>query len=872
MPILIDIIEWVADKPQFWQEAVNRIIRNKNLTETDIDALLELCKSEQGISEFEFEEVDIEALKELVESSSIVGDIKLSKMLGNENINALQDNSELPFASSGITAIYGDNGSGKSSYVSILKNTCNTRGKKPEINVNLFDPDSGSKRQIAQVEYLKPDDSTDLVTWEDKVLDSNILKAIDVFDTESANHYIDGEDEIAFIPSGLSVLEKLAKCCNDIDSHLNSEKIELNGQAFDYSFLLDDFETEVSKFLKTINFQTKLEELNIHSNHTEESQKRIEELETLIAKLKATDPLKEIKENNQKTLRFQTLKNKYALINEAFSQNTLNGIRDVINNFVTSSLASKTASDKAFSNLPVENIGDDHWKKLWESARKFYDHSYGDSTFPHTAEDSSCPLCLQNLSEEARTRFQNFEEFVKQDIQEELEKASEKLENAKTYYENLNFEFEEYLPTVEELEEQLEGFKDNQAIFLATFSAEKERILSLIEDAKLVDTINIVDIDFKPVDTMNTVITSLEKRNETLTTASIDKELEPLLKEYQNLKAVKNLHKYKQQIEDQIGRLKQVDSLNKCSSKCNTRSITLFSNSITESYITNTLKDNFKGELRKMGFKNINVNAGTRGARGKQFHYLELDTSYGVGVSLKDILSEGEHRCISLATFLSELSISEHKSAIIFDDPVSSLDHRWRNKIAKRIIEEANQRQVVVFTHDITFLMMLQEHASKLACDIDIKSLTRKKTETGIPATSPPWDALKVSSRIRVLNVIHQQLQVTELNETEEVYKEQVKSFYGKLRETWERLIEEVLLNQAVQRFGRAIQTQRLKKVVDTTDEDYKTIEDNMSKCSTYFEGHDSAGALIETYPDADEVKEDIEILDTYLKTLRRRR
>jgi len=45
-----------------------------------------------------------------------------------------------------------------------------------------------------------------------------------------------------------------------------------------------------------------------------------------------------------------------------------------------------------------------------------------------------------------------------------------------------------------------------------------------------------------------------------------------------------------------------------------------------------------------------------------------------------------------------------------------------------------------------------------------------------------------------------------------------------------------------------------------------------MSKCSTYFEGHDSAGALIESYPDADEVKADIETLDTYLRGLRRRR
>lgn len=80
-----------------------------------------------------------------------------------------------------------------------------------------------------------------------------------------------------------------------------------------------------------------------------------------------------------------------------------------------------------------------------------------------------------------------------------------------------------------------------------------------------------------------------------------------------------------------------------------------------------------------------------------------------------------------MATFLSELSISEHKSAIIFDDPVSSLDHKWRNKISKRIVEEAIERQVIVFTHDITFLLMIQEYSDSLDCDLNIKSLTRTK-------------------------------------------------------------------------------------------------------------------------------------------------
>jgi energy-coupling factor transporter ATP-binding protein EcfA2 len=872
MPILADIIEWVEDKPKFWQHAVKRIIRNKNLSGVDIDELVEICKSEYKISDSEFEDVDIEALKERVGSSELEQSVRLVKISKNENINALKNNSELIFAENGVSGIYGDNGSGKSSYSGVLKNTCNTRGNLPAINHNLFDPDSKDKEQVAKVEYKKDDGTIGTVTWKDREVDSSVLKAVNVFDTSSANHYIEGQDEIAFIPSGLVVLEKLAKACNDVDRIINEEKRNLAAKVFDYSILMDDYGTEVTKFLERIDENTKEEELTSYSNHTEESEEKLKKLSKKIDKLKATDPAKDIKENTQKIKRLNTLKSEYKDIYTAFSGKSLNIVRDRVNEFVVDSDASKAASQKAFSGLPIKDVGGDSWNKLWESARKFYNQVNGDDEFPNTDDDAICPLCLQELDNEAKKRFSNFEEFVKADLQEQLEKSTEKLQKAKEYYENIHFDFSQYAPTIEEIEDISEGFEDFQSSYLETIEAERNKVLTHIGASKQIETISTVGFERTPIDTIDELIDGFEKNNERLSKISIDKELLPLQKEYRNLAAIKNLHKYRNEVSGEIARKKRETLLDKCLSQCNTRSVTLFSNSLAEKYVTNTLKENFKDELKRLGFKNIEVVAGTKGQRGRQYHYLQLDTSYGQGVSLKDILSEGEHRCISLATFLSELSLSEHKSAIVFDDPVSSLDHKWRDKIAKRIIEEANERQVIVFTHDITFLMMLQEHALKLDCDIDVKSLTRKKTETGIPATNPPWDALKVSSRVGVLNTIHQKLKVTELNETEEVYNEQVKSFYGKLRETWERLIEEVLLNQTVQRFGRAIQTQRLKKVVDTTEDDYKIIEDNMSKCSIYFEGHDSAGALIESYPDAEEVKEDIEILKTYLNELRRRR
>ena len=77
------------------------------------------------------------------------------------------------------------------------------------------------------------------------------------------------------------------------------------------------------------------------------------------------------------------------------------------------------------------------------------------------------------------------------------------------------------------------------------------------------------------------------------------------------------------------------------------------------------------------------------------------------------ILSEGEHRCVALAAFLAELATTESRSAVVFDDPVSSLDHMHREAVAERLADEGQHRQVIVLTHDIDFLFLLDQSCRK---------------------------------------------------------------------------------------------------------------------------------------------------------------
>lgn len=873
MNILTDIITWAETKSKFWQMGIDRLIRNNDLTTADIEDLKNACRAEAGLSRQLLPSVDFKALKTFVSHSTGNSDVLISKIYNVENINALSATGVLDFAQTGMTVVYGDNGAGKSSYVSILKHVCNTRGQKPSIHDNIFNPASRGKDKKASVEFSADKNTFSNISLLNGTIDSSALKGVDVFDTSSAHHYIDGEDEIAFIPQGLSYIERLANTLQQIEKELNIEIANLNRTKFDVALLNIIPATKAGRFLASLNKNTTLDQLRAQAQWSLIKASRIIELEKIISELKGADPQQTLRTNLAKINRFKILRNKFdGLENKLIGEISLKYLVTTLNEYVTTFDTLKAASESIFTGLPIANIGGQSWKQLWESARKFYDEGHKEAVFPETGYDSSCPLCLQDLSPKAKTRFKNFEDFVKHDTQQSHDKAKIAHEELKGTLNALVMDFEDQAPTCLELETHVTGYQDDQVLYLNELKTQRTALVDLLALGKAVDSVLPPSLTKNCKTIIDNEIIKLEAANEVLKTQSITDVLVLHENELLDLKNEKTIFDFKPKLAREIYRQKKASLLNTCVTQCGTRTVTTFSNQLASTYVTTNLRQQFQDELNKLGFRSIKIETETKGVKGKQYHYLRLNEPHGQNITLKDILSEGEHRCIALSTFMSELALSDHKSAIVFDDPVSSLDHKWRDKIAKRVAEEANVRQVIVFTHDITFLLMLQEHCEKSNCGLEIKSLTRKREETGIIASNPPWDALPVNKRLGILKDNYQKLEKIERTDTEEKYRINVQHLYGKLRETWERFIEEVFLNGAVQRFGREIQTQRLSKLTDLTDADYKKVDDNMGKCSTYFLGHDSAGALMQQPPPSSEFQDDITLLENFVKEIRNRR
>lgn len=235
-------------------------------------------------------------------------------------------------------------------------------------------------------------------------------------------------------------------------------------------------------------------------------------------------------------------------------------------------------------------------------------------------------------------------------------------------------------------------------------------------------------------------------------------------------------------------------------------------------------------------------------------------------------MSEGEARALAIASFFAELATASDQSAILFDDPVSSLDHSWRENVAQRLAQEAQHRQVVVFTHDIVFVLALAGGAEEIGCDCTHQYLRIDALGAGVASPELPWVAMRVKDRIGVLKQKCQAAAKLRRSGPREIYEKEAIYIYGLLREAWERALEEVLLAGVVQRYRPSIQTLTVGLLSDITQNDCKALDAAMAKASRWLPGHDQAAAENVAVPDASELTTDVAELEEWVKGIHKRR
>lgn len=304
-----------------------------------------------------------------------------------------------------------------------------------------------------------------------------------------------------------------------------------------------------------------------------------------------------------------------------------------------------------------------------------------------------------------------------------------------------------------------------------------------------------------------------------------------------------------------------------CIDRLDARGIPRKSTELSRTIASQDLADALNDELKRLKVHHLQVVMKPESPGGKTQFKLVLQLPGGGTPAA--ILSEGEQRAIALASFMAEVKLGKGRGGIVFDDPVSSLDHRRRWEVAERLALDSLQRQVIVFTHDIYFLCILEQKAGELGAVLTKNYIRRTARGFGVHSQDLPFDVLGTKDRLGRLKQMAVDVRRAQKQGDDDEHRRLTAACYGQLRLAWGRCIEEVLFNGAVQRFGEGVSTQKLKSVV-VTDDDYRQVDAGMSKSSKF--EHDAAMAVGRLpVPDPDELEQDIAALSAWREAVNKR-
>lgn len=857
------IVEWAERLPPWQSDAIRRLLTQGELSETDKAELMTMLKQSYGLTttnplnlqpkpirKGQISGVPIEPCKIILKAMKIIS-----------NINAIPDNSNLPFGHQGLTVIYGQNASGKSGYARVLKRACNSRDISERILPNIFNKTTSSTAQ-ASFKISNNGSNDKEVIWIDGKETDPLLANICVFDHKCARVIVDDNNEMSYLPYGSDVFEKLISLIKLFRNQLENEKPKI--QKLEYTDI--PLVTSTGKFVNEVTYKTSLKDIEQACKWTEEDEQHLTQLNKQIAEAEAHNPLKQAKRLRNLKLRIDKLIQSIKAVDEILSATEIKNLQLAIENLSTTEKALAVASKISLANEPLPGAGEDVWQKLYNAAKAYsVEKAYPGKDFPVIDDSGLCVLCMQPLTEDAKERLRRFKNFMEKTIKQEFDNAVTKLNTMRKLLEDLQIATsDDYIDVIDEVESHNKDLAKTLKEHILDTSSRRMLMIKSIKEKSMSA---IVKYKSFPVQDILNISDALEKKA-TEVEKTADNSIFINMKSQQvEILARKLLHKRKDSVKMHVEQLIMVNKYNQCIAATDFRSITDKAKDILVKTLTPQLQKALAKELEALNANHIPLCLKASGREGEPLHKMELTGKLPFcKANLTEILSEGEQHVVAIAGFLAELKISNPLCPIVLDDPVCSLDHIYREKIARRLVKEASTRQVIVFTHDIAFLLELESRSSETGGYFLPQTISREGGRPGFSTEKKPWHTMSVKERLSYLDSLLNEFKSLYETNTNK-YNEKAAKLYGRLRESWEAVVEEVLFHGVIIRHGSEVKTLQLRYVT-VTDDDYKSIFFGMGKCSEWMIGHDKSRSLDENRPSPKEINQDIQILREFVKTI----
>lgn len=844
------LIDWANSQTNWVRAVVSEALSTRDtLPEQSLDRIYALSLAERELSGESVEEIP--KLTAGSPTNNNGGTLVLTSLSDVRNVNVLALGQEVLFNPT-MTVLFGENATGKSGYVRILKRLAAVRSVEevlPDISVAGARP-----KPHARLGY-RLGDTEDSIDWDDEAGVPPFTR-ISVFDTRAVSFHVDDDLNYRYTPRDLALFEIAHEALRAVRERLeNSRDAKLRPE----NPFLSRFQPGSTVYAKieTIGPTTDLDEIEILAAVASE-----EESELLVIRDKV-DALAPHALNSQLEV---------ALSEKALAEATLQTSRAVgsfdwpgHNERVSSRIEAdgnyRRATETAFSGEDILSALSNEWRDFIEAGEAYIQH-IDHQQYPRAGD--RCIYCRQDLSELALALVQKYRDFANSTFRVQLDGAISALETGSEIFADLDvdalrteasrkIEAAEGQDTPHELAQKAIEFADVITPALETIGAG----LQPIDPAPLLHLAHDAEAVASSVDDQATkLIEDLNKRS-----AEREAEQEKARRKLRDLEDRITLRALLPSIRAHVEDIKWASRASTAIDRFPPllRSLTDASKLASEDLINQDFESHFTEECKSLRAPEVNLEfPGREGAASRR---KSLTTEH----KLSEILAEGEQKAIALADFLAEASIRKDSAPFVFDDPVNSLDYRRLEYIVDRLVALSGDHQVVVFTHNIWFAASLLEKFADASetdrCYYYDVSETPSGTGVVTRGSHPRWDTQR-KTRARVNELIQ-----TARPESGELQQALIEKAYESIRNWCEVVVEQELFKSVTQRYQPHVRMTMLARIkYDALQTAAGETLALFEKACRVIEGHSQPLETLNIRPTLEELEQDWRLAQTSLK------
>lgn len=414
MSIQDEIFEWVQEFDLWKQDLFRRASAATELGEEDVREVVALLLDEVPDGGGPQEVVR----EDLPGATGAADPMSIEALADLVNVNALADGQTLQFEPVGLNIVFGKNGAGKTGYSRVIKHAGRTLHRETILTNQAQAADQSPTAGIRFAIGAQPHEFTlDL-----GVTAPAILGRICIFDSLAGEEYLTSETEVDYAPTTLNSLRRLIGGLRKVDAELELRLHDATPAEID----LEPYPrgARVASFLGDLSVSVSDQAIIDLSTLSDDEEAQRKKLRQSRAEIEAMQAPQLRRNAEQEAAAADGLGEALAVLGAQLDAPSVERFAEKQKAVAEAQSASALAA-RAFANEPVPGAGGEPWKLLWQAAREFVSHQGHE--LPDDHDPAHCPLCMQELSAEARDRFVRFDEFIRADVTKRLRAAENDL-------------------------------------------------------------------------------------------------------------------------------------------------------------------------------------------------------------------------------------------------------------------------------------------------------------------------------------------------------------------------------------------------------------------------------------------------------------